>query len=231
MRTAVFACLLTLLCATARAQPALTQPVSDQVVTLGAAHLHLPGGAWQEVSQEDHPLTRVNGGGWFNTPRTIHVYVQTQDGRLAAIMLAATNTLTAREGWAPPRLCNRTDTYWSDHRNGWTQNYDCALVNHVVMRETSTTSDLMRAAFDAAKPSGGMPNQLIRAEFADAHARNEIRVYVAFNPALAGLEPSHAGWKASEWQASNADAAHKAYLDRIAAWAQSYRTTVRDALP
>ena len=231
MRSWVIAVGLTLLATPAVAQTPLTEPVSDQVATLGPVHLRLPAGQWQEVGQEDHGLTHVNGGGWFNTPRSLKMFVQTASGHVAAILLLEANTATARSGWAPPPMCSRTNTYWSDHRNGWTPNYDCALVNHYVMRERADTTGLMQAAFAAARAAGDMPKQMIRAEFADAESRNEIRVYVAFNPELAGLAPSNASWKNSEWQASKADAAHKAYLDQVVAWASSYRSVVRDALP
>ncbi len=222
---------LTLLAAPAMAQPALTQPVSDSTAAIGPFRLKLPAGPWQEIKQVDLQQVRLDGGGVETTPTSRRLYVQLQDGRFAAMLIVAGNDVETEVGWRPPPLCFRKDTFWSDDRNGWTPNFDCALVNHVVMHETGKTPELMRAAFEAARPAGGMPRQLVWAQFADARSRHQLSVTVAFNPELAGFEPSRANWKSSEWQASKADGAHKAYLGQVAAWAASYRTVVRDALP
>ena len=222
---------LSMLATHAMAQPALTEPVSNAAAELGPFKLKLPAGSWQEVKQVDQQQVKVAGGGTEQTPTSRRLYVQMQDGRVAATLIVAGSDLETQYGWQPPRLCFRKDIYWSDDRNGWTQNYDCAAVNHVVLRESGKTSDLMRAAFDVARANGGMPRQMVYAQFADARSKHTVSVTVAFNPELAGLPPSRASWKNSEWQASRADAAHKAYLDRVVAWASSYRTVVRDALP
>ena len=231
MRAWLVAIGLTLLAAPAVAQPALTQPPSGDIAAIGPFRLKLPAGPWQEVKQVDLQQVKVAGGGVETTPTSHRLYVQMQDGRFAAMLIVAGNDLETEVGWRPPPMCFRTDTYWSDDRNGWTQNYDCALVNHVVMRESGKTPELMRAAFEAARPAGGMPRQLVWAQFADARARHQLTVTVAFNPELAGFKSSRANWKDSEWQAGNADPDHQAYLDRVAAWAASYRSTVREALP
>ena len=165
------------------------------------------------------------------TPTTRRVYVQEEDGRFAAMLIFEGSTLETEFGWRPPPLCYRSDTFWSDDRNGWTPNYDCALVNHVGTRETDKTSELVRAAYAAVQQTGPLPKQLIWARFADARLKQQLSVSVAFNPTLVGLVPLAASWKDSEWQTAKADAAHKAYLDQVAAWAASYRDIVRDALP
>ena len=222
---------LTCLAGAAAAQPALTQPVSSEAAVLGPFKLPLPAGPWQEMKQIDLQQVKLDSGGVETTPTSRRLYVQMQGDQLAAILIIAGNDTETEVGWQPPKMCFRKDTFWSDDHNGWTQNYDCALVNHVVMRESPRTSDLMRAAYDAVRPSGGMPRQLVVAQFAEARSKHQLSVTVAFNPELAGLVSTRANWKTSEWQAARADAAHKAYLDQVATWAANYRTVVRAALP
>ena len=214
----------------ASAQTALTQPLSGAYAEIGSIRLPLPAGEWQPVHDSQTQAYYV-GGGLSNTNSLHRLYIQTEGGRLAAMLLINTEAAETTYGWQPPRLCSRTDTYWSDNRNGWTNNYDCALVNHVVMRERETTQAATKAAFDAARGLGGMPKQMIRAEIAEGRSKHYINIAISFNPDLAGLPSSGAGWKASEWQKDRADPAHAAYLDRVAAWTASYRKTVRDALP
>ena len=95
----------------------------------------------------------------------------------------------------------------------------------------SHTAGLAKAAYDAVRLSGGMPKQVVRAEIGEGRSKRHVTVFVSFNPELADLPPSGSKWKNSEWQKGNADAAHAAYLDRVVAWTQAYRTTVREALP
>ena len=214
----------------ASAQALLTGPPSSDVVAVGPLRLHLPAGPWQEITQIEGQAY-FNGGTPGQTPTFRRLYIQTENGKVGALLVVGGNTALSMNGWTPPKMCTRTDTYWSGHRDGWTNNFDCALVTHVVMREGARTTVLMKAAYDTVRDSGGMPRQMIRAGFADATTTNAINVSVYFNPELAGLHASDPRRTRSEWQTSNLDAAHKAYLDKVVAWATSYRTFVRQAIP
>ncbi len=230
MRGLAFAALFLAVATSASAQPALTQPLSGTYATLGDVRLRLPAGDWQPV-QESETQAYFDGGGLSNNNLLHRLYLQMEGGRLAATLLISTERVEAGYGWQPPRMCTRSDTYWADQRNNASLNFDCALVNHVVMRETPRTKGLAKAAFDAARMSGGMPKQVVRASIAEGRSKRHIAVVMSFNPELTGLPPSGANWKDSEWQKTRADAAHAAYLDRVVAWTQAYRTAVRDALP
>ena len=214
----------------ASAQTTLTQPVANTYADIGNIRLPLPAGQWQPV-RDTETQAYYDSGGLANTNTLHRLYIQTEGGRLAAMLVINTEANEASHGWRPPRLCSRTDTYWADNRDGWTNNYDCALVNHVVLREGERTAGLTKAAYDAARGVGGMPKQVIRAEIAEGRSKHYSNISVSFNPELAGFALSNAGWKTSEWGKGRADPAHAAYLDRVVAWTSAYRKTVRDALP
>jgi hypothetical protein len=214
----------------ASAQALLSAPMSGEIVTIPPFHFRLPAGEWRLVFQTETKAT-MNGGGLSQIPIRQSLYMQMEGTKLAAFLVLGGSAVESGGGWAPPRICSRTDTYWSGHRNGWTNNFDCVLVNHVRMREGPKMTDLMRAAFTAAGRAGGMPHQMIRADFADAGPKNEVFAEVYLNAELAGMSPSAASWSDSEWHIGNLDTVHKAYLDKVVAWAAAYRTVVRSALP
>jgi hypothetical protein len=98
------------------------------------------------------------------------------------------------------------------------------IVNHNTMNVSSNDSP-WKEAYEIASTEGGVPRPMIYAQFSMAsHSRFDwLDVMVCVDPAAAGFKSSLGNWQDSEWHKAVVTADRKAFLDKVAAWGESYR--------
>lgn len=220
--------LLSLTATASRAQDILaTRPGTESSgsVAVGVIRVPLPPGAWVPAAWEGRAAQNSGQPGPGFDQR---IFMHLEGGRIAALLFVSANLVPSAVGWVANKDCRRSDTYWSDNRNGWTRNFECTLVNHYVMPRGERVSGLWRQALDQAAKAGGLPDQMIVFEYTRASQINNLFVQVFFNPELSGLSSQGRNWRDSAWQVDNLSPERRTYLGRVRRWGEAYRSVLRD---
>jgi hypothetical protein len=229
MRIAWLLLLLLAVPSAVRAQAWLDQPgaTGAQVAEVGTVRLTLPPGEWTRASDQSRSyLNQV-------TPLLERTYIQTDGKRVVAVVYLRANGGEASghntKGFRPAGSCFRTDVFLNESENVYPGQYNCLVVNHLMMTWDGDPPLVWQETIAKVAPFGGVPRLMIGAifEMASPDRFGFISVWIYFNPATAGFSGvANTAWRQSEWHRDNATPDHVAYLNKIAAWARAYRKVV-----
>ena len=215
----------------ARAQGWLDSPgvLGTQTVTVGHATVTLPPGTWKEIAAgDDTPLQQ--GGESLSISQKI--LVEVQDGRIAAAISVRSNETRSRWGWRAANQCAWRDRVWSDNASESNRNYDCMVVDHWLMKLGSNPSPIWEAAYDVAETFKGWPAPMVGVRFGltSSSRLDFIDMTVLVDPGRYGqTSKPAASWNESDWHRNLITPAHRAFVEKVAAWARAYHATVANA--
>ncbi len=215
----------------AHAQTWLATPdlAGTQIAEVGFAHLRLPPGVWDLIG-ESH-----RGSGNNNSNGESELLLQTENGRIAALMVVSGNTghLTGyRARWLVPSDCGRTapDILIEEDRNvdNYNGRFDCMQLG-VTHLQVNPESPLWREFDKRASDLGGLSN---RSPFVIYHKSSEagldvLTVSILINGASPAFKQMVDIAVSHSKTAVTRDASG---VDLLADWARAYRKTVADSL-
>ena len=220
------------------AQPWLQQPASPAsaaesgYVAVGSARVRLPPGKWI-LGADGAGNASSSVGGPVSSGIQQKIFYQVDQGKLSSIISIRANQGYEANGWVVPAGCARRDVYYVNNDGEYPSHFDCLLVNHTMMStaRARSSSPLWQSTYDNISSTVGLPTQMIVAEYEILNANRGafVAIVVFFNPELSGFRSPAGSWIGSPWQKLNADAPHRAYLDKVVAWAESYRPLLRAA--
>ena len=199
-------------------------------VTVSGRVVPLPPGEWQLFSADTDLLTTGSGRSY---ERGTAMLIQESGGRLTNMVIVtdASTLLGTETNWSVPPVCTRDDTFSRSVESMSSRQQDCLMIAHrVAVPRPAATNDLWRPYWEkVGSDPGWEPSAWIAASFREARPNAALTVSYHFSTEAAGFPHQMADWLQSPWHPSRLDAPHRAFVERIQAWANAARPAIREA--
>jgi len=178
------------------------------------------------VGESTRNASVSGGGGTSSVKIEDKMFMQVEQGRVSKLVWISSNDVPTT--WSRAAICARQNVYLNASKEDGNDR-ECMVVNHTVQAQPPgpTVNAAYRDAYAAAKAYGGIPHTMLSVSYYLTNVRNFLSVEVRFNPELEGFPEVLEPWSTSPWHKDRVTADRKAYLAKISAWAEGYRTVLK----